>query len=192
MKPIFYATLLATTALLTPAHADSSATISTVQQSTIKESTVFKDILKQIDAERMLIQADLSKKEKELKKKDQELAEAQKKLSAEEFEKKRKAFATLLDDVRFGLERKKIRIELAFEEAKGKVIAEFSKIVESIRAKKGGVVLYTEMVAASDPKADISPEVLKELNKKLTNVKVTFKSDDEIKKLISQQQQAAK
>ena len=188
MKPIFYAALIASVATFTVAKADSApAAISIVKQSTLEQSNAFKDIVRQLEGKRKEIQEKLAKDEKNLKKEDEKLAAAQKKLSAEAFAKERQKFEALVNNVRLGLERKKIQMELAFEESKKKVYEEFLKIVEAIRKEKGGVVFYAEAVAAAAKDSDISEKVLTEMNKNLKEVKVTFKSDEEIKKLIAQQ-----
>ncbi len=196
MKPILYAALLTSVTTLMPLMADkasekpSSPTIAIVKQAILEKSSAFKDIAKQLEGERARVQKSLLEDEKKLKKEGEDLEAAQKKLSEEEFKKKRQAFEKQATDLRVKLELQKIRLELALDEAKKKMFKAFSEIVDALGQKRGGIILYGEAVATAEASYDLSDEVLKELNKKLPTIKVTFKSDAEIRKLISQQQAA--
>ena len=95
-----------------------------------------------------------------------------------------------MNQTRETFERKKIRLELGLAEAKERVFKAFSEIVKKVKKAEGAnLVFYKEASADADDYADISKKVLEELNKTLSTMPVTFKSEEDIAKMISQQQQ---
>lgn len=173
-----------------------------------KNLVTYETDLKKKDEKLAAAQKKLLADEQKLKVEDEKLAVAQKKLSAEafakerqkfealvaaqkklseDFTKERQKFEALVNTVRQKLEREKIRMELAFDEGRKKVSATFLTVVQKIREEKKAVVLFANAIAAAPANADISADVLKEMDKSLKSVPVVFKSDKEIQQLVDQQ-----
>jgi len=193
MKTFLTIALLASAAVFTPAHADQTTPapiIGVVAQATLDQSAALQSIVKQVEAKRADIQKELAKYEKDLKEQDKKLAEEQKTLSEKDFADKRQAFEKKVRDIQEKIELKRIQMELGVDEAKKKVYQAFLKASDEVSKEAGvNVMLYKETIVTADPTFDLSSKVLEKLNKALPTVQVSFKSEDEIKKLIKKQAQ---
>lgn len=159
-----------------------------VEQATLDKSAAVQDLAKQMEKKRTEIQAEMKRYEDELKKQDKQLTEEQKKLSEPEFTKKRQAFEKRVREIQEKIEIRRAQMELAVEDAKKKVFEVFLKVTDEVRKEIGAnVVVYKETIITADPALEKSTLVLEKLNKELPTVKVNFKSEAEVKKLLEEQ-----
>jgi Skp family chaperone for outer membrane proteins len=194
MKKTFYLSILSSVAMITAVKAATLPTpiIGVVEQATLDKSAALKSIVEQMEKKRSDVQKELAKYEEELKKKDKDLAEQQKTLSEKDFAQKRQTFEKRVHEIQQKIELRRIQMELAVEEAKKKVYEAFLKAADEIKTSSGAnVIIYKETVVTADPAFDLTKPVLDKLNQTLPTVQVTFKSEEEVKKQVQQQQPAA-
>lgn len=162
-----------------------------VEQATLDKSAAVQDLAKQMEKKRAEIQKEMSTYETELKAQDKKLTEEQKKISEKEFADKRQAFEKRVREIQEKIEVRRAQMELAVEDAKKKVFEAFLKAADEVKKEVGAnLVIYKETVITADPALDKTNLVLEKLNKALPSVKVTFKSEAEVKKQLQQQQPA--
>ena len=165
--------------------------IGIVEQATLTNQLLSKIWHKQMEKKRAEIQKEMSTYETELKAQDKKLAEEQKKLSEKEFADKRQAFEKRVREIQEKIEVRRGQMELAVEDAKKKVFEAFLKAADEVKKEVGAnLVVYKETVITADPALDKTNLVLEKLNKALPTVKVTFKSEAEVKKQLQQQHPA--
>lgn len=189
MKHFFYATLIASAALINSSAADTLPTpvVGLVEQATLDKSDAFKSILSQLESKRAEVQKEMTKHETELKAEEKKLIEEQKKLSEADFTKKRQAFEKKVREVQEKIEIRRAQMELAADEAKKKVYETFLKVADEIKKETGAnMLIYKETVITANPTFDLSSQVLAKLNKTLPKVHVTYKSEADIKKQLMQ------
>lgn len=190
MKKTLLTSLFISAAILCSAQADPlpAPVIGIVEQATLDKSAAFKDIINQVDQKRTEVQKEMATYEKELKAKDKELAENTKKLSEKDLAAQRQIFEKRVQEIQEKLEIRRAQMELAIEEAKKMVFQAFLKAAEEVMKEAGAnVMIYKETVITANNGFDLTPKVLDKLNKDLPNVKVTFKSEAEVKKQLTQQ-----
>ena len=187
MKKMLLASLFISTASIVAAQADNmpAPVIGIVEQATLDKSAAFQDIIKQVDQKRAEVQKEMASYEKELKDKDKQLKENPKKLSEKELAEQRQAFEKRVQEK---LEIRRAQMELGVEDAKKKVFEAFLKAAEEVmKEANANVILYKETVVTANNSFDLTPKVLDKLNKNLPKVKVSFKSEEEVKKQLMQQ-----
>ncbi|PZQ44965.1 MAG: outer membrane family protein [Micavibrio aeruginosavorus] len=158
-----------------PAKAADAPTIGIVDvEYILAQSKAAQSLQKQIQAKKEAFQKEFSAKEKELKTTENSLLAEQGKVTAEEFAKKRKAY-----------EEKIIETQKLFKKRRGALddglanaMKELRKnIVEATTAvaseKKYDIVVTRESVLIAEKNLDITPEVLKALDAKITDIKLT-------------------
>lgn len=146
-------------------------------QKIVSESSATKDINKQLEKKKNEFQAQINKQEEGLMKEDQELSKQKSTLSAEAFDKKRKEFQTKVAGVQRDVQKKRAALEGAYTNALGKVQKTVVDIIKGMAADKGfAVAIPASQALYFEPGMDISDEVLKELNSKLSSVSVEFKN----------------
>ena len=190
MKKTLLTSLFVTAAILSSAHAETlpPPVIGIVEQATLDKSAAFQDIIKQVDQKRTEVQKEMATYEKELKGKDKELAENAKKLSEKDLATERQAFEKRVQEVQEKLEIRRAQMELGVEDAKKTVYQAFLKAAEDVMKEAGAnVMIYKETVITANNGFDLTPKVLDKLNKDLPKVKVSFKSEADVKKQLTQQ-----
>lgn len=190
MKKTLLSSLLISAAILSSAKADPlpAPVIGIVEQATLDKSAAFQDIIKQVDQKRTEVQKEMATYEKELKDKDKELAENTKKLSEKDLADQRQAFEKRVQEVQEKLEIRRAQMELGVEEAKKIVYQAFLKAAEEVmKDANANIMIYKETIITANNGFDLTSKVLEKLNKDLPNVKVSFKSEAEVKKQLTQQ-----
>lgn len=190
MKKTLLSSLLISAAILSSAKADPlpAPVIGIVEQATLDKSAAFQDIIKQVDQKRTEVQKEMATYEKELKDKDKELAENTKKLSEKDLADQRQAFEKRVQEVQEKLEIRRAQMELGVEEAKKIVYQAFLKAAEEVmKDASANIMIYKETIITANNGFDLTSKVLEKLNKDLPNVKVSFKSEAEVKKQLTQQ-----
>lgn len=190
MKKTLLASLFVSAAIFSSAHAENlpPPVIGIVEQAALDKSAAFQDIIKQVDQKRTEVQKEMATYEKELKGKDKELAENAKKLSEKDLATERQAFEKRVQEVQEKLEIRRAQMELGVEDAKKTVYQAFLKAAEDVMKEAGAnVMIYKETVITANNGFDLTPKVLDKLNKDLPKVKVSFKSEADVKKQLTQQ-----
>lgn len=190
MKKILLSTLFISAASIVSVHAENlpAPVIGIVEQATLDKSAAFQDIIKQVDQKRTEVQKEMATYETELKGKDKELTENAKKLSEKDLAAQRQAFEKRVQEVQEKLEIRRAQMELGVEEAKKTVYQAFLKAAEEVMKEAGAnVMIYKETVITANSGFDLTPKVLDKLNKDLPKVSVSFKSEDDVKKQLTQQ-----
>lgn len=190
MKKILLSTLFISAASIVSVQAETlpAPVIGIVEQATLDKSAAFQDIIKQVDQKRTEVQKEMAAYEEELKKKDKELSENAKKLSEKDLAAQRQAFEKRVQEVQEKLEIRRAQMELGVEEAKKTVYQAFLKAAEEVMKEAGAnVMIYKETVITANNGFDLTPKVLDKLNKDLPNVKVSFKSEADVKKQLNEQ-----
>lgn len=141
-----------------------------------KEATVVKFIAKEISNKRDVYQKEISSKEKVLENERKKIEAKKNILSEEALEKQQKKF---IDDVKelkeFAAKRDKT-LKDAYSNAINQVNEKVGEIVAEIAKKQNlALVLPASQVVYSIDNLEITGEVIKELNKKMSKVKVVFK-----------------
>ncbi len=146
-------------------------------QKILAESKAGQSVQKQVHEKREQFQKEFTKVEEEMRNSQKTLAEKQKTLSQEEMLVKRQEFEKKLLETRTLVQKRKGALEGAFTKALRQLEKEVLKIVESIAAeKKYDLVLSNNNVFIGNKSLDISSEVLKQLDAKITTVKVEVES----------------
>lgn len=127
----------------------------------------------QIKAKKESFQKEFSDKEKQLKTTETELVAAKDKVSAEEFNKKRKAYEEKILETRKLFQKRRNSLD----EGLAKAMQELRKnIIESTAQVADGkdydIVLNRESVLIADKALDITEDVLKNLDAKITTIKL--------------------
>ncbi len=113
-----------------------------------------------------------------LQKRQKELLEQKKALSAEAFGKKVEEFKKKIEQERMNAAKKQKIIEAAFGKSLELIKNETVKVVKEIAAeKKLDMVVPTSQLLYGKSTLDISDEVLKRLNKRLTKVNINIKGE---------------
>ncbi len=141
----------------------------------VKESVAMRDIQKKISSKQDEYQKEVDKKQKELEKEQKAIESKKSALSQEAFDVKTKDFQKKIDDLKTFVDRKQNVLKKASIDGMSKVNDEIKEIIAEIVKEKGfAVVIPTSQTLYYQDDLDISEEVLKKLNKKVTKVKVSF------------------
>lgn len=176
MKNIYtliFASLIATNLYAAEPNLERLIAVVDVQE-IIKESTAAKNIRDQIEKKRTAYQAEINKRETDLNKKHQELSKQQSVLSKEAFDKKLQDFDTKVSEVQRDVQDKRAKLDQAYMNAVTEIQQSVEAIISDIAAEKGFLLAVpTSQILYAKENLDISDEVLKRLNQRLT--KVNFK-----------------
>lgn len=159
------------------ANAQSTQEIAIVDiQGLLQKSKAAVSVQKQLKDQRKSFQAEFSKYEDKLKAAEKELAGQRAKLSAEEFNKKRKEFEKQLLETRSLVQSRKSALDAALKEAMGKLRVEIIKIVADIAEEKDyKLVMSRQNVIIVDKNIDITQDVLAKLDKSLKKIPLNVK-----------------
>lgn len=142
----------------------------------LTESDAAKSLQKQIKAERDAFLEQLGKEEKGLREQEKELVAEQGKLSAEEFDKKRKGFEEKLLETRKDAQTKKRDLEVAAGKATEKLRNEITKVVQKIADEKGyNLVISAQDVLIGAESLNITDEAMKGLNDAVSKISLDVK-----------------
>lgn len=157
-----------------PAMAETTIGVVNIQK-IMQESKAAADVRTQLQAKQKSFQADLDSKEKSLHDEDQKLAKQRSTTDKEVFAQKVKDFQNKAGEAQREVQTKKVQLDKAFNGALEQIQTSVTDIVKQIASdKKLTVVLTASQVIYADTSLDITDEVLKRLNDKLSTVKVNF------------------
>lgn len=154
------------------AHSADAPTVAIVDvEKILSESQAAKSLKSQLDAKKEAFRKEFSEKEKTLKSSETQLVSQKDKLSAEDFSKKRKEYEAKVMETRKLFQKRRN----ALDSGLGKAMQELRKnIVESAAdaADAGGydIVLTRDSVLIAERSLDITADVLKRLNKKVSSI----------------------
>ena len=194
LKRLIYPLVMAMLALSAAAHSAAAAGGAAPKEVAVKvaiinideilrQAAVAKNIRKQHKAFRDKVQSNIQKEEEELRTANQELARKKNLVSPEAFAEARRKFENRLMEVQRNIQERKHQLEQAQGKAMKKVQDALNDIVVEI-AKEAHLTLIMradQLVFWAKP-LDITPEVLKRLDKKLPNIKLDLPDQSITKK----------
>lgn len=147
-------------------------------QSLLTESDAAKDIQKQLTEQREKFQSEMEGIERKLKEDEQALGKRDGKPPSEELLKKRSAFEKEIMEARKLAQKRRRSLEKAYLEATVELKKEVTKIVAGMfDAEEYDLVLTSQDVVMARKAMDITEEVMKELNGKISKVPVKVETN---------------
>jgi outer membrane protein len=166
--------LLALTAFGLPAQAETAIGIVNIQK-IMNDSLAAKSVRDQLQNKQKSFQSELDAKEKALMKEDQELVKQRANMEKDAFEQKVKSFRERAAKAQGEIQAKKASLDKAFAGALEEIQTNVVTITTNVaKEKKLNVVISSAQVLYGDASLDITEEVLRQLNKKLSSVKLNF------------------
>ncbi|MBM5782127.1 MAG: OmpH family outer membrane protein [Pelagibacterales bacterium] len=141
----------------------------------VKESAAMRDIQGKVSKQQEKYQKEVDKKQKELEAEQKKLEGKKNVLAKDAFEKEVKAFETKVDSLKEMVDKKQGNLKKASVEAMGKVNEEIKEIIANLSKEKDlDLIVAAGQTLFYKDEMDISEEVLKRLNKKVTKINVKF------------------
>lgn len=142
----------------------------------VANSSAGKSIRSQLEKQRESYKTQLEKQEADLRAQEKKLAEQQTKLSKEDFAKERKKFQDKVIGAQKSVQQRRIAFDKAYGTAMEKLREHVVKIVADLSAKKGvSLVMSRQELVLVDARLDMTNEVLKALDAKVTSIPVSVK-----------------
>lgn len=177
MKQKFTILLAAVFTLLVINSADSNATNLGVLdiEKVAKDAKAVSDIQSKVSKKQEEYQKSINKKQTDLEAEQKKLEAKKNLLTKEAFEKEQVAFAKKIDELKEFVDKRQASLKKASTSGMEKVNEEMKDIVAAIAKEKqlDAIVPSSQVVYAIDS-MDITDEVVKRLNKKVTKVSVSF------------------
>lgn len=161
--------------LAVPAAARAEApTVAIVDvEKVLSEAKAAKSLQKQIQSRKESFQKEFSEKEKELKALETTLATEREKLSAEEFGKKRKAYEEKILETRKLFQKSRNSLDEGLSKAMQELRKNIVEATASVADQKGyDIVLTRESVLIAEKSLDITADVLKAIDAKVSDIKL--------------------
>jgi len=176
---VMVAAVLAFAPVAMAADAAPANTISVVNiQQIMRDSTAAQNVREQLETKQKTFQSEIGKKEEGLKKEDQELGKQRGVLSKAAFEEKASKFRAKATEVQKEVQSKKALLDSAFERSLNEIQKIVTDVISELAKEKGfSVTIPTSQILYSDPKLDITGEVLARLNQKLPKLDVKFDAE---------------
>ncbi|HEX2116775.1 MAG TPA: OmpH family outer membrane protein [Alphaproteobacteria bacterium] len=141
----------------------------------LRDAQAVQGIRTQIERQRNTYQAELQKQENELRNADQELAKQRSILSPEAFAQKRRELEKRVSDAQQSVQDRRRSLDTGFNTAMQKVNDAMIQVIgEIVQEKKYQIVMTKTQVVMVQTALDITPEVLRRLNRKLPTVAVSI------------------
>ncbi len=137
------------------------------------QSKVGQSIRTQFQEQAKKLQAEGAKTETALQADAKKLSDERALLSPEDLQKKFQALQKREVEFQQSMQEKGQALQLGVQQANAKVEAALRPIFSDVMKERGGTVLFDQsVIVAGGPDLDISAEVLKRLNEKLTTIEV--------------------
>jgi outer membrane protein len=144
-------------------------------QALLRDSKAGKSIQKQMETLQKTFKEDVSAQEKSLRTADEQLGRQRTVLSQEAFEKKRIEFQKEIAEAQGKVQEKKRVLDTAFGKAVEKVQSKAVQIIAKVAEKrKLLLVIPRNQVILAENSMDLTQEVMAELDKDLSSVKVVL------------------
>lgn len=141
----------------------------------VKESSAMRDIQSKVSKKQDEYQKEVTKKQNELESEQKRIEGKKNVLSKEAFEKETKAFEKKIDDLKTFVDKKQNSLKKASMDSMSKVNDKVKDIIAEIsKEKELDVIVPASQTLYYKDELDISAEVLKRLNKKITKLDVKF------------------
>jgi outer membrane protein len=141
----------------------------------LRDAQAVQGIRTQIERQRNTYQAELQKQENELRNADQELAKQRAILSPEAFAQKRRELEKRVSDAQQSVQDRRRALDTGFNAAMQKVNDAMVQVIGEIVSEKNYQIVITKtQVVIVQTSLDITPEVLRRLNRKLPTVAVSI------------------
>ena len=145
-------------------------------QRLLKDSKAMQSITKQAEAEKTKREAEAKKKDKILSDEGKEIQKQRAVLAKDVFEERSKEFKEKIASIQNDLKQKSQALQNEYNKALAKLQKETMTIIHTIAEDKNlTVVIPKAQLLFAEDGLDITEDVLKQLNKKLPNVKLQFK-----------------
>lgn len=156
------------------AHAAEAPTIAIVDyEKILTQSKAGVSLQKQIEAKREAFSKEFAEKDKSLKQGQADVIQSKEKLSAEEFNKKRKAFDAQVGEVKSLFEKRSNSLRQGVDKSMAELRKNIMEAAAKVADEKGyDLVLTRDSVVIVDKGLDITPDVLSALDAKLPNVQL--------------------
>lgn len=142
-------------------------------ESVFAQSKVGQSIRTQFQDQAKKLQAESAKAEEKLQADAKKLSDERALLSQEDLQKKFQALQQREMEFQQSMQEKGQALQLGVQQANAKVEAALRPIFAEVMKEKGGTVLFDQsVIVAGGSDLDISAEVLKRLNEKLTTIEV--------------------
>ncbi|NBV05618.1 MAG: OmpH family outer membrane protein [Proteobacteria bacterium] len=141
----------------------------------VKESTAMREIQSKVTKKQDEYQKEVTKKQKDLEAEQKKLESKKTLLAKEAFEKETKKFEDKVDSLKAFVDKKQNSLKKASIDSMSKVNDKIKDIIAEISKEKDiDLIVPTSQTLFYKDEMDISAEVLKRLNKKVTKVDVKF------------------
>ncbi len=141
----------------------------------IKDSKAMRDIQAKVNKKQDEYQKEVSKKQSDLESEQKTIEGKKSVLSKDGFEKEVQKFEKKVDDLKTYVDRKQNSLKKASMESMSKVNEIIKDIIAEIAKDKNyNVIIPASQTVFFEDGLDISEEVLKKLDKKITKVEVKF------------------
>lgn len=165
--------LILMTAPVLPAFAETVAVVNI--QKIMRDSLAAKSARDQLKAKQDQFASEIKAKETGLKKEDEELSKQRSVLAPDAFEQKVRTFREKAAGVQRDAQKKQGQLNKAFNAALGEMQNTIVNIIGELAKEKGfKVAMPTNQALYADPSLDITDEVLKRLNSRLTKITINF------------------
>lgn len=173
MKKLFLAKFALLTFIATTSNAGEIAILDV--ERIVKESKAMVYIQKKVSKKQEDYQKEVSKKQTVLEKEQKRLESKKSVLSEAKFKKELQEFEEKVDDLKTYVDRKQNSLKKASLDAMSKVNDKIKDIISDISKERGiDVIIPAAQALYYKDTLDISEEVLKRLNDKMTKVRVRF------------------
>jgi Skp family chaperone for outer membrane proteins len=158
---------------LAPAFAETVAIVNI--QKIMRDSLAAKSARDQLKAKQDQFAGEIKAKETDLKREDEELAKQRSVLAPDAFEQKVRTFREKAAGVQRDAQQKQGQLNKAFNAALGEMQNTIVNIIGEMAKEKGfKVAIPSNQALYADPSLDITDEVLKRLNSRLTKITINF------------------
>lgn len=173
MKKNFIALAAVFTLLSLNANAGNIAVLDV--EKIVKESVAMVDIQKKVTKKQEEYQKEVNTKQKELEAEQKKLEGKKTVLAADAFEKEMKKFEGKVDQLKELVDKKQNSLKKASVDAMGKVNDDIKTIIAELSKEKSlDLIVPAGQTLFYKDEMDVSAEILKRLNKKVTKVNVKF------------------
>lgn len=176
MSRYVFALILLTLFAVSPLASARAETVAIVNiQKIMRESLAAKSASDQLKAKQEQFANDIKGKEAALKKEDEELAKQRSVLAPDAFEQKVHTFREKAAGIQRDVQGKQVQLNKAYNSALGEMQKTIVEIIAGMASEKGfKVAIPSNQALYADPSLDITDEVLKRLNSKLTKITINF------------------
>ena len=174
LKRALMIAVLAVVCLTPVARAADAPTVAIVDyEKILAESKAGVSLQKQITAKREAFSKEFADKDKSLKTAQADVIASKEKLSAEEFNKKRKAFDTQVGEVKALFEKRSNSLRQGVDKSMAELRKNIMEAAAKVADEKGyDIVFSRDAVVIAQKDLDITADVLKALNEKLPDVQL--------------------